>query len=582
MFKIPGVTPESTRDEIKAAVAAHIAGLDKAALAEQRAAALAEARTIDGSDSTDIAAEDLRVLEVLAAFVSEVDAEIATRTAAETEQANRLAAARAALADPAPADEAGGDDDGENDTGDDAAVDEAIEQILEPVTAAATTTKEKVPAVRRAANRALPVDIEETSTRAVATITAAADLPGVSLGSTFASMRELRDPTQRVLEALNRSTSGRIEKPIAQFNLVREDDLYAESDLSLQEMLTRAGDETRLEGGSLIAAGGWCAPSETIYDLCEGETLEGLWDIPSVNVSRGGLNFTKGPQFSDFYGQSANFINQTEAQAIAGTAKPCVAISCPPFTDVRLGVTGLCVTVPILTESAYPELVQRWVNGLTVAHAHYKSLDLINRALTIAGAAVAVVNPWPTLSGTLLASLELVVLGERQRYRLGLSATLEAVLPFWVKGALRADLSIRTGVDFLSVTDAMVDAWFAERGVRVQYVYGWQPLVPTSAGAGAAIDYPSTLEILLYPAGTFVQGTKDVITLNGVYDSAGLAQNVYTGLFTEEGISLMNMCYAPKRISIPVDVTGLTAAAFINQDYGVIPPKVIAASIPEL
>lgn len=574
MFKIPGVTKDSTPDEIVAAINEHIKSLDSAALAEARSAALAEARTINAPD--DISDEDLSVLETLAKFVSATDVEVAERTAVETARASRLAEARALLTDPVAEVEP-------EVTEPEAEVAEEqapeTDKILEPV-AASATQKEKVPAVRRAASNALPIEVEEEEKRPLATIIAAADLPGVSLGSEFADMKALREPTRRVLEALNRSTSGRIEKPIAEFRLARTDDLYAESDLSLQEMLTKAGDESRLKGGSLIAAGGWCAPSETIYDLCEGETLEGLWDIPSINVSRGGLNFTKGPQFSDFYAQSANFINQTEAQAIAGTVKPCVDITCPPFTDVRLGVTGLCITVPILTEAAYPELVQRYVSGLQVAHAHYKSLDLINRALTIAGAVVPVVLPWPTLSGTILAAIELVVLGERQRYRLGLNATLEAVFPFWVKAAVRADLSIRTGVDLLNVTDQMIEQWFATRGVRPQFVYGWQPIVPTSAGAGVAIDYPATLEVLLYPAGTFVQGTKDVITLNGVYDSAGLSVNEYTGLFTEEGISLMNMCYTPKRISIPVDVTGLTAAAFINQDYGVAPPKVIAASIP--
>jgi hypothetical protein len=79
-----------------------------------------------------------------------------------------------------------------------------------------------------------------------------------------------------------------------------------------------------------------------------------------------------------------------------------------------------------------------------------------------------------------------------------------------------------------------------------------------------------------------VQGTKDVITLTGIYDSVGLSTNVHTALFTEEGISLMNMCYTPKRISLSLSVSGLTSAAFVNQNFGSAPPLVAAASIPEL
>jgi hypothetical protein len=521
----------------------------------------------------------------IAEFVATATEAVATLEADEVAATEARATARAALVVPEPVvvDGPADNDTGENDSGDEEQIES--DKVLEPVTAAATTTP-KVPAMRRAAAAAPPVKVEETPAP-LATITAAADVPGLSMGSAVATLHDLSEPALDVLTVLGRATGAtRIEKPIATINLPRTDGFAASDDRELQRMLSEVIDEARLPGGSLVAAGGWCAPSETLYGLCDGETTDGLWDIPSVNVPRGGLNYTKGPQFSDFYGQSSNFILQTEAQAISGTTKPCISITCPPFVETRLDVTGLCVTVPILTQAAYPEVVARWISGLTVAHQHFVSLNLINRALTIAGSAVAVTNPWPTLSGTLLASLELVVLGERQRYRLGLNQTLEAVFPFWIKAALRADLSIRTGVDLINVTDAQIDAWFAARGVRAQYVYGWQQLTlggtGTPNGPNPAVAYPTSLEVLLYPAGTFVQGTKDVITLTGVYDSVGLSTNVYTGLFTEEGISLMNMCWAPKRISLPIDISGMTAAAIINQDFGGTPPKIIAASIPVL
>ena len=45
-----------------------------------------------------------------------------------------------------------------------------------------------------------------------------------------------------------------------------------------------------------------------------------------------------------------------------------------------------------------------------------------------------------------------------------------------------------------------------------------------------------------------------------------------TAMFAEEGTALANVCHTPRRLSIPFDVTGLTAAAIINQDLGSAPP----------
>lgn len=76
----------------------------------------------------------------------------------------------------------------------------------------------------------------------------------------------------------------------------------------------------------------------------------------------------------------------------------------------------------------------------------------------------------------------------------------------------------------------------------------------------------------MYPAGTFVKLSLDVITLDAVYDSTNITTNTYTALFAEEGIALANTCFDAKRISLPLSVSGLTAAAIINQDWNAAPP----------
>jgi hypothetical protein len=247
---------------------------------------------------------------------------------------------------------------------------------------------------------------------------------------------------------------------------------------------------------------------------------------------------------------------QTEAQAISGTTKTCFEVPCPAFTDVRLDAIGLCIKAPILTNSAYPELVSRWVSGSMVAHQHKVNASVISRMVTLAGTANAVNDFGGTAQNT-LANLELLADRLRQKYKMGLSETMEVVLPFWVKAAIRSDLSLRTGQNPDAITDAQISAHFAARNLNVQFVYGWQELTDYATTEG----YPATYQALIYPAGTFVKGVSDVITLNAVYDAASLATNIYTALFFEQGLLVAKMCAEAMLVTLAVCNAGKTGIA---------------------
>lgn len=320
------------------------------------------------------------------------------------------------------------------------------------------------------------------------------------------------------------------------------------------EVLAYAASEARLSGGSLTASGGWCSPSEVLYDLCELETNEGILSVPEVQVKRGGVKYTQGPDYSSIY-TNVGFA-QTEAQAIAGTPKTCFEVPCPSWVDVRLDAVGLCIKAPILTNAAYPELVQRWLRGAMIAHQHKVNVRVINAITTFVGAA-KVMTDMGTTAGSTLAALELLADFLRSKYRMSFSQTMEAFLPHWVRGAVRNDLALRTGNDVGAITDAMIDAEFAARKVNIQWVYDWQDLDTTLT------HYPTTFDVVMYPAGTFVKGTSPIIKLDAVYDAASLVQNIYTALFFEEGMSVMNPCASGFRATIAVCNAGRTGLANI-------------------
>lgn len=433
------------------------------------------------------------------------------------------------------------------------AVEEEEEEEPEVEAAAVTAAaKRRRPTAREALSGARPAKPAEPEKPKVV-ITAAADISGIPTGAHLADLMDVAKAVEARVKGFPTKPMGRKGAPLARYGVAsfqREHQFVTDGSKNDYATIMEAAKESRLSGGSLIAAGGWCAPSEVIYDLCDGETTDGIIDLPEIGVSRGGIRFTQGPQFAELY--AAGF-TQTEAQAIAGTAKDCYDITCPAFEEVRLDAVGICIKVPLLTNAGYPELTRRVTSGSLIAHAHRVSASLITKMVAESTATLAA--GVGSVASNTLDAVGLVATTIRQEYRLGKNETLEVVAPHWLLEAIRADLSMRTGVDLLAVTDAQINAYFTARKVRVQWVYNWQDLVDGEEG------YPATAQLLVYPAGTFVRGSADVINLDAVYDAASLEVNTMTGLFFEEGVLLAQTCFKSKVVTVPVAAGGITGAA---------------------
>ena len=424
-------------------------------------------------------------------------------------------------------------------------------EVKEPVTASATSVR------RRVAAKGKPKPPAQPSS--ALTVTAAADV-GFAAGSNLKGMKEVAEAFSNRSRGFTLPGTGATYQ-VAQIrrNGYAADGLVAEGTKDDMDVINKAGDESRLKGGSLVAAAGWCAPSETLYDLCDnGASTEGMLDLPEVQVNRGGVRYTNGPDFSVLY--SGGF-HLTEAQAIAGQEKTCIDIPCPEFDEVRLDAVGLCLTSPILMERGYPEVVAAFLGEAMVAHQWKVNGIMLNKMLAAAGAPINAGGMGSVAAGA-LGALELIVQSERTANRWGLSETIEANVPSWVFGAMRLDYSLRNGVNMESVSDADITRWFADRNIAIKPIVGWQDLPEfTSATAEGEVAYPATFEALIYRSGTFVKGTQDVINLSAVHDAASLKKNQYTALFFEEAVLLLQRCYGAKRVTIPVCAGGVTGAA---------------------
>lgn len=518
--------------------------------------------------------EQVAAAKALADEVDEHDTEIADRAENATEAAADFAALQSRkfgteasevpAEDPAPPAADPAEDEPVEDTPDQS-------QPAEP-TAEATGTKvdtAKVKTVQVLSGRtkrpAVPADRDESQT---VSIVAAAD-SGFAAGKKM----EFADLAQGAINRLKgmaapdgdgNTTEESIRKfPVAALEVPFSSDLVIDnrtSDESTIEIIDRASDEFNIKGrdgeefDSLVAANGWCAPSETLYDLASDESLDGILSLPEVQVRRGGIRYTVGPQFVDFYA-NAGFV-QTEAQAIAGTTKPCYEVSCPSFTDVRLDAVGVCIKVPILLNAAYPEMVNRFTSGTLVAHQHMVNANVIGRMVALSGAARVFADKGSAVSDS-LEYASLVADQRRQSQRLSFNRTVEMVVPFWVKNVWLNDMSRRTGFRGNDANEGALNAFWGGRNVNISYVYDWQVLDETVE------VYPTTYQSLIYPAGTFVKGVSQVINLSAVYDAASLAGNMYTGLFMEQGLLVAKKQYGSDLCTLPICEAGRVGTANI-------------------
>lgn len=481
-----------------------------------------------------------------------------------------------------------------------AAADETAEEVAADSegTDEAVTAATKAPKVKDLVKHQEPQDeLPEWSPPRYSALVAAAGVPNYEAGHQFATMLDVAKAFEARSAGHGRisagSVSGPVHYPVAQ--LVRDypPEFSVMGDDGDQEKLLAVGDETRLPGGSLlqavdlrrrqierdnpgrdslVAAAGWCAPSETDYSICLQITTDGMYDAPEVQARRGGIRHNTGIEFDSIFGSGTGFFNLTEAQVAAGTSKTCLEIPCPSFTDDRLGVTGLCLTGNILSIRGYPEFTSTFVRGSMAASAHQINREQISAVVAGSTAVnLSAAAPWATDGSTVsqvLSAVELAIVDIKYRLRMQRSATLEVVMPYWILAQMRADWIRRNGGSYenmLCLADSAISTAFSCRGARVQYVYDWQDAFSNVPGTGVGADTPitafnSSLQFLVYPAGTWVRAVSDVITLNSVYDSTKLATNQVTHLFTETGWAMIKMCPVSRVYTVPVCPSGKTTS----------------------
>lgn len=387
------------------------------------------------------------------------------------------------------------------------------------------------PAVKPARPPAPVVTVPE-STRSPLVIVASSDIPGVPMGSHlgFGTLCDAMVEKSRVIgNSLARHPVAQVHKQFAEGY-----DLRNLTDGQITNRLEELASVSAYEA-SLTASGGWCAPSEIIYELFE--TIcpnPSLFTLPTFRANRGGVRW---PIYVPLDFSTVVDWIWTEADDIAAAPpattprKPCILIPCPVFDECRLDAHGVCIIVGNLMNLGYPENVAWYLRRVFFFHARNESLFKLNAV--IAESDPFVVDETFGAASAVIGAVLLAVQSYRDRNGLCCGAMIEAAAPCWLKEAFRADIARMEfgGVGNAGlVSDATINQWFADAGVSISFLSYWQAFEGAAPGP---IAWPDTVQILLYTPGSFVQFDNGTLDLGITRDSVLNASNDYN-IFTED------------------------------------------------
>jgi hypothetical protein len=412
-------------------------------------------------------------------------------------------------------------------------------------------------------------------------ITASVDIPGVARGGELSTFDALVDVVGRKAKSMPVTRGNPSYQTVASIRNDFSHTVDSRTTPAEVEELFRylTKREKGFDAEALVAAGGWCAPSEIRYDFFNIASSSGLIDLPTFGVTRGGVQFPVSPSLADALGGiafapfSQEFDNTsmpwmwTEADDIAAATgsptKPCVRVPCPDFTEERLEAYGYCLTAGNLANDAYPEATAHMIRLLMRAHEH-----AVNRRLITLMVARSV---GPTTIGGITSdsaaprifnAAALAATDYRERYGMDINAVLEIVIPAWVREAIRSDLAWKAGVDLLAVTNAQIDDYFISRNVRPQWVDDWQVRGASQFGNSSAMTaWPTTVDFLIYAAGTFLHGQGMSLDLGVVRDSVLNETNDHTAAWSEEAHLIARVGHESRRYTVQFTVSGQAGGA---------------------
>jgi hypothetical protein len=399
-------------------------------------------------------------------------------------------------------------------------------------------------------------------------LVASADIPGFAQGSRLTDMNQLVAAAHARVRTVGVTTRGQDAPRYTVASLNRQFKYNLDRQATPQQISDVLTAATNVD--ALVAAGGWCAPSEISYDLFNIVCEDGMLDLPTVGINRGGIRFPISPDFSSLSGNAALWRwNETQdIAAVTGTdqsgTKTCGRVPCATFTEERLECDGVCLTVGNLMDDAYPELIANHMKLLMAFHAHKMNLlriqELVAASVAVSGfTGLGAVGE--SVINNVLGALEIQARDYREKFAMCEDAVLEVVLPRWILDMMRSDIRRKTALDLFAVTDSYLEGLFDALNIRVQFVGDWQVRTTGLPGTSTPLQaWPTQVQALIFAPGTFVLGNGLTLDLGVIRDSVLNATNDFTAAWMEECWLIAKLGHESRLLTINICANGRSGA----------------------
>ena len=475
---------------------------------------------------------------------------------------------------------------------------EADEIVTEEATPIETPTVEEVPQeeqvpVTAAAEEGFqaPVDrqpVIQVNEVATVAITAGADIPGYTAGSTIDSIQDVAVAMEKRIHSLRRVNGGDGEQHIvASFST-----LYPEErTLSTDAESNKAKIDAVVGQQALTASGGHAAPFEVKYDIFGlGSTTDRpVRDLlPKFQADRGGVRFVTPPTIISLTNANANAASVYDYANAVGlwnetTASPSVATFVNNIGDSTTTVKGSltvsaaaeqvaqtdAVTLQLqfgnLMTRAYPELIARHNELGLVQHAREAELNLLSKIGTASKAVNAHVLTTEAanligVSRDFLVQVRKAAAAMRSRHRLSPETRLKAIIPAWVYDAMAADLTLNMpGDNHLGAGRREIDGYLATTNVDLVASLDLNSFGAQPGTAAKLLEFPDTFDWYLFAEGTFLFLDGGTLDLGIIRDSSLVNTNDYK-MFIEtfEGVAFVGV--ESLKITTNISINGVAAA----------------------
>ena len=420
------------------------------------------------------------------------------------------------------------------------------ENMEAPVTAAADNADNlniEVPADRR--------PVAQVSAAPVA-ITAGADIPGYTAGSTLTDMNAVAEAFSKRIHALRRVNGGDGEQHIVASVTTQYPE---ERTLTQDAEANRAKIQAVTGPEALVASGGHSAPFEVKYDIFGlGTTARPLKDaLPKFQADRGGIRFVTPPVLSS-YGNAVGIWTNAIDTAPGTDVKASLTVSAAAEETVATDAVTLQLQFGNLMTRAYPELIARHNELGLIQHAREAEGQILSRLTDLSTAVTS--TSLIGVARDYLAQLGRAAANYRGRHRLEADAPLRVIAPAWVKDAMAADLTLAMPGDNTMNAYAEIDGYIASRGINMTWhIDGFDG----AQSSGAMNEFADTFVWYIFAEGTFLFLDGGTLDLGVIRDSTLVGTNDYK-MFVETFEGVAKVGVESLKVTSTISVNGVAAA----------------------